>query len=316
MWGVRRFGLFTKSSLPATSKSQESIENVPLHSNMLLFLLALIAFYCGNVQAFRDTSPFLLLSTNPSSEQIKQFSIEQLKSRSQVLETCKSFLSECPSDTYFILTHPSISAENLSKNASHLSQALKNLEFPTKILIRETVGLQTNDGERLATYLEEKCESKRATGWVFNEIKGQRKPGGSLVILKKFEGEMKETDVSLSTNLLAKIAEEFSYTLILLTTPPKFSQGQDYWNTESKNKQLHLELKRQLKPRAHKISKDADLRPLFEKYQFFSPGIFIGILVTIILITILSVGIRAISGLEVSYGAFEKEQGPTTSKKS
>ncbi|RKF62000.1 Protein big1 [Erysiphe neolycopersici] len=283
---------------------------------MLLFLLALSALNFGIVQAFRDTSPFLLLSTNPSSEPIKHFSTEPLKSRAQVFETSKSFLSKCPSDTYFILTHPSVSAEDLSKNASYLSQAINNLEFPTKILIRETVGLKTDDGERLATYLEEKCGSKRATGWVFNEIKGQREQGGSLVISKKFEGEMKETDVSLSTNILANIAEEFNYSIILLTTPPKSSEGQDYGTTESKKTQSHLELKRQLSARAHKISKDADLRPLFTKYQFFSPGIFIGILVTIILITILSVGIRAISGLEVSYGAFEKEQGPVTSKKS
>lgn len=283
---------------------------------MLLSLLALISFYIGNVQAFRDTSPFLLLSTNPSSEAIKEFSVEQLKSRAQVLDISKNFLSECSSDTYLILTHPSISAEDLSKNASHLSQAIKNLDFPTKILIRESIGLKTDDGEKLATYLEEKCGSKRASGWAFNEIKGQRESGTSLVISKKFEGGLKETDVSLSTNLLANITKDINYTLILLTTPPKSSEGQDYRNTESINTPSHLELKRQLAARSHIISKDADLRPLFEKYQFFSPGIFIGILVTIILITILSVGIRAISGLEVSYGAFEKEQGPTLTKKS
>lgn len=137
--------------------------------------------------------------------------------------------------------------------------------------------------------MEEKCGSKRASGWAFNEIKGQRESGTSLVISKKFEGGMKETgkiesmyfyfymlkvyiDVSLSTNLLANITKDINYTLILLTTPPKSSEGQDYRNTESINTPSHLELKRQLAARSHIISKDADLRPLFEKYQFFSPG--------------------------------------------
>ena len=73
--------------------------------------------------------------------------------------------------------------------------------------------------------------------------------------------------------------------------------------------------------------------PLFEKYQFFtpglfsgpyreprlnltlSPGIFMGIIVSLIIISILGVGIRAVSSLEVSYGAFEKEMGPTQQKK-
>lgn len=40
-----------------------------------------------------------------------------------------------------------------------------------------------------------------------------------------------------------------------------------------------------------------------------------GLLVTIFLIGLVSVGIRALSSLEVSYGAFEKEMGPAAHKK-
>jgi hypothetical protein len=39
------------------------------------------------------------------------------------------------------------------------------------------------------------------------------------------------------------------------------------------------------------------------------------ILVSVLLLSILSVGISAISGLEVSYGAFEKEMGPAAQRK-
>ena len=53
-----------------------------------------------------------------------------------------------------------------------------------------------------------------------------------------------------------------------------------------------------------------DNRPLFEKYQFFTPGLFMGLLVTLLLLSILFVALRAISSLEVSYAAFEKEMGP------
>ncbi|KHJ36301.1 putative atp-synthase s1 [Erysiphe necator] len=285
-------------------------------SNMLLFSIALVAINIRSALAFRDTSPFVLLSNNPSSESTRQFSTDQLQSRTQVLETSKSYLSGCPSDLYYILTHPFVPVKELSNNASYLSQALKNNEFPTKILIREAVQLKADDGERIATYLEENCRSKRATGWMFNDIKAQKELDSSLVISEILDEEFKESHTSIFENVLSSNTGELKYTIILLTTPPKFSDSQIHRNEKPMNTASHLELKRHIKTHKRKISKEADVRPLFEKYQFFSQGIFIGIFVTIILLSILSVGISAISGLEVSYGAFEKEQGPTISKKS
>lgn len=40
-----------------------------------------------------------------------------------------------------------------------------------------------------------------------------------------------------------------------------------------------------------------------------------GIIVTLVLISILGVGIRALASLEVSYGAFEKDMGPAGQKR-
>jgi hypothetical protein len=40
-----------------------------------------------------------------------------------------------------------------------------------------------------------------------------------------------------------------------------------------------------------------------------------GIIVALILLAILGVGLRALSSLEVSYGAFEKDMGPAAQKK-
>lgn len=39
------------------------------------------------------------------------------------------------------------------------------------------------------------------------------------------------------------------------------------------------------------------------------------LIVLIILLSILGVGLRALSSLEVSYGAFDKEMGPAAQKK-
>jgi len=40
-----------------------------------------------------------------------------------------------------------------------------------------------------------------------------------------------------------------------------------------------------------------------------------GILVGLVMLALLSVGLNAISSLQVSYGAFEKEMGPSAQKK-
>jgi len=44
-------------------------------------------------------------------------------------------------------------------------------------------------------------------------------------------------------------------------------------------------------------------------------GIFMGILVSFVMLALLAVGLNAISSLQVSYGAFEKEMGPSANKK-
>ncbi len=49
--------------------------------------------------------------------------------------------------------------------------------------------------------------------------------------------------------------------------------------------------------------------------MMWKTGLFMGIIVTVILLSILSVGISAVSSLEVSYGAFDKEMGPAAHKK-
>lgn len=50
--------------------------------------------------------------------------------------------------------------------------------------------------------------------------------------------------------------------------------------------------------------------PLLERYNFFGPGIYMGLLVAVLFLSILFVGFRALLSLEVSYHAFSKEMGP------
>lgn len=135
-----------------------------------------------------------------------------------------------------------------------------------------------------------------------------------------------------------------SYTVIYTTTPlnatlPSLQVEEPLYEPEFES-QEHLDLKRNLMARVVANGNATDDRPLFEKYQFFTPGkyyhfisrptkyaskepmltagttgIFMGLIVGIIMFMILSVGIAAVSSLQVSYAAFDKEMGPAAQKK-
>jgi hypothetical protein len=125
---------------------------------------------------------------------------------------------------------------------------------------------------------------------------------------------------------LSQIPQATSYTLIYLTTAPPSSHPvspstststseENIYQPSFENDAVHMDLKRNLAPPARGKGPFSDQRPLFEQYQFLTPGLFMGLLVGLILFAILSVGISAISGLKVSYAAFEKEMGPGAQKK-
>lgn len=80
---------------------------------------------------------------------------------------------------------------------------------------------------------------------------------------------------------------------------------------------VHMELKRDLSHQ--KRASDGNITlpngPLFERYQYFTPGLFMGLLVSFVLVMILYVGITGVASLQVSYAAFDKEMGPAAQKK-
>jgi hypothetical protein len=123
-----------------------------------------------------------------------------------------------------------------------------------------------------------------------------------------------------------------TYTLLFLSTAPpsslpaspspmekeaeksKAKEKSIVYQPDFDNDAVHMDLKRNLAP-SRGDGPFSDQRPLFEQYQFFNPGLFMGLLVGLILVAILSVGISAIGSLRVSYAAFEKEMGPAAQKK-
>ncbi|KAK5010216.1 hypothetical protein LTR28_011203 [Elasticomyces elasticus] len=125
-------------------------------------------------------------------------------------------------------------------------------------------------------------------------------------------------------NALLNSLPSDEFILFYISTPPTSEQLDDlqypptvYEMDQSFPSALHTDLKRDFSvgTKAGNHSNSQSDLPLFEKYQFLSSGIFMGLVVSLLLLLILYVGISAISSVEVSYMAFNKEMGPAAQKK-
>jgi len=288
---------------------------------MRLSIAATLAASASYAAAFKDTSPFVMFS---DSKLPQDLNTAQLQPSSSILASAKAHLSTCPSQIYYILTQPSLLASELSAHAPHLKSAVEDKSVQGRLAVNEVVGLKMEDAEELVRVLEKEC------GAVVSSGEGE---GKNVIVSKSaagIEGEREERsrmveDIdSTLYPLLSGLSSGPKYTVILLSTPATNVSPAQAVVSENENsivyepkfmEPLHMDLKRDIYARERNESGVVDRRPLFEKYNFLSPGLFMGLLVTLLLLAILSVGIGAISSLEVSYGAFDKEMGPAAQQK-
>ncbi|KAJ5035328.1 uncharacterized protein L3040_007803 [Drepanopeziza brunnea f. sp. 'multigermtubi'] len=281
--------------------------------------LAALAATAACANAFRDTSPFVMFSN--AAVPSKPLIYAQLQSSHSVLETAKAVLGECQSDVYLVLAQPSILSSEVRENAPHLNHAVRSAGLEKSFSVSEVVGATVADGGEMVDLLVSRCGAERIP---LGEWKGLEKGEGKKVVLNgvlpaiagaERRRAVGDNDAKLFS-LLRKL-EGTQYTVIYHTTPADVvaEQGTEQIVYEASFEDVvHMDLKRDLSAR-EKNATVGDVRPLFEKYQFFSPGLFMGLLVSLLLLSILWVGISAISSLEVSYGAFDKEMGPAAQKK-
>jgi hypothetical protein len=113
------------------------------------------------------------------------------------------------------------------------------------------------------------------------------------------------------------------YTVIYTTAPQTESQAKAQIEEEAQQtyemeppygQTVQMELKRDTSAHVRRANSTSE-GGLFERYQYFTPGLFMGFAAVIPLFLILLVGIRALTSLEVSYFAFSKEMGPNAQKK-
>ncbi|KAJ3498775.1 hypothetical protein NLG97_g844 [Lecanicillium saksenae] len=253
----------------------------------------------GAAVAFSDATPWILYSTAsfPSTDS------KQLQTSSDVLKHTKDILSRCPTDHYVFATQPGMIAADLYHNEGSRMPSLQHSitldeRIQGKYIVSEVVGdiMDSN----LVNFVKTACSHHGKQAIVEQVSLGQLPQEDRAEALRINDHALGER--------IGKENGHTSFTVLFYATRPEPAYEAQFGDA------VHQDLRRA----THGSSAPAverDNRPLFEKYQFFTPGIFMGIITAIVLFSILGVGIKALGSLEVSYGAFEKEMGPAAQKK-
>ncbi|KAL1839347.1 hypothetical protein VTJ49DRAFT_1615 [Mycothermus thermophilus] len=269
---------------------------------------ALLAGAASPALAFSDSSPFILFSTTklPTAP-----SASQLQTSSQLLTNVKSLLSSCPTKRYILVSQPNMHAADFRSEPSssstssrgclmpHLCDAVRDAGEDRAWSVAEVVGQVS------ATSLEEYVKSVCGEGQaVVERVELKHLPAVS-------ERKAAEGDYDLS-RLFDALHGDF--TVMVFSDPNEFQAYEPEFSQP-----VHTDMKRWADEERERAAKASDTpedkRPLFEKYQFFTPGIFMAFIVLAVVLSILAVGLKSLASLEVSYGAFDKEMGPAAQKK-
>ncbi|KAH0006434.1 BIG1-domain-containing protein, partial [Aureobasidium melanogenum] len=293
---------------------------------MLLRYLSAAALALQTANAFKDALPFVLYSTGQLDA--KDANVNVISAQS-LQESVEHQLKGCPSNTYVVVSQPGISTNDLtvSKSTPHLRRRLSGKDDNVKSIFAAKNVVGHVDGMALVASITRECHTKSTL--LLDGENGEIPTKAYDAIHVRFpslptvnddrESALLQADSYLNS-LLATLD---SYTVLYATLPNLFppfkpQHPEQYEMDEPYPSNMHTDLKRDLNAHIVRASNasnpQADL-PLFEKYQFLSPGIFMGGVVSILLFSILYVGISAIANLEVSYMAFSKDMGPAAQKK-
>ncbi|KAI5199318.1 hypothetical protein AUEXF2481DRAFT_39517 [Aureobasidium subglaciale EXF-2481] len=297
---------------------------------MLLRYLSAAALALQSADAFKDASPFVSYSTNQLD--VKESSVNVISAQT-LQKNVGEQLKGCPSDTYVFVSQPGLNTADLtlSKSTPHLRRRLSGKDDSVKSIFAAKNVVGDVDAMSLVATVNRECSSldlQFFSTLLLSGEKGEIPTEAYNAIHVQFpslptahddrESALLQAD-SYINSLLATID---SYTVLYSTlsnlSPPSSQHPDQYEMDEPYPSNMHTDLKRDLNSYVSRASNNTNPQanlPLFEKYQFLSPGIFMGGIVSILLFSILYVGVSAIANLEVSYMAFSKEMGPSASKK-
>ncbi|PGH00513.1 hypothetical protein GX51_05728 [Blastomyces parvus] len=299
-----------------------------------LGLFALASAGVTTVDAFRDTSPFFLFSTHETALPSRQF-----ESANTLSTSLSASLKSCSAATYILVSQPGVHARDYSSGdaAPRLRRGVLQLDKEVKgsFAVSEVVGAV--DVDALQGVLEEGCgvEVERVD---MSGVKQQPYTKTPLVIRVDFASVAADSNRSeqlvKNDEFLDAVIDRLpsrDYTVLYTTTPREFTAAgieleepaiYNEIDADIYQNPLRTNMKRDTMAHSHVRRDGTDdgdeqwrNQPLFEKYQFLSPGIFMGLMGALLFGVIVYVALSALLSLKVSYAAFEKDNSPAAAKK-
>ncbi|KAJ9158301.1 BIG1-domain-containing protein [Coniochaeta hoffmannii] len=278
------------------------------------FSIASVLLSSTAAYAFSDTSPFVLLST---SKLDTPPSPPQLQSSKSLTNSLTSLLSSCPTTRYALVSQPNLHAADIRDESDGGKCHMPNLcraasSAVSAYTVAEVVGQLGSPS--LSSIINTACASAgkavEVTEIELRHLPALRTGLGEKEVDER-RGILADNDYELD-RLLSTLGDD--YTVLLFSDPNEFKAYEP-----SFVEPMRTDLKRRGEAEPVYVGRRAgnatDNRGLFERYQFFTPGIFMGLIAAFAMLSILYVGLQGLSSLEVSYGAFDKEMGPAAQKK-
>ncbi|KAJ4300956.1 hypothetical protein N0V90_003045 [Kalmusia sp. IMI 367209] len=275
--------------------------------------------------AFRNTSPYFLYSTADLNLPADDADVAQANS---VVDQMTSALQGCPTKTYFVVRQNGVSSADFvdtSRAAPRLARHLGGeTEYVKSTMIVPEVIEHDSAGSAVADYLRRTCGAEvLAGGKTASDDDRQRVVEVSFASppadRELRPAQLGQWDWELQ-QLISKYADFEDFTVIYTSTPQTEYQAEHppYEMDDPFGGAVQMELKRDLSVHKRAASNQTDAynrSGLFERYQYFTPGLFMAFSAIIPLFLIVVVGVKALLSLEVSYFAFSKEMGPAAQRK-
>ncbi|KAL1994593.1 hypothetical protein VTN49DRAFT_2063 [Thermomyces lanuginosus] len=287
---------------------------------MLSTPLLLLALGAAAVEGFKDTSPFVLFSTAdlPSSS-------SQVRSADALLDDVLARVKTCPSDYYVLVSQPGVHASDYSDRKAtpwlRGKAAGADKSILSNLTVTEVSGVLDSAAIRkaLKDCGTQVTEVDASTGsYPLKYEPGPRIIDISFPVLPT--GARRAQQLAENDAFLAGIVDRLSsdkYTVIYVTSPREDAERDNFVYQSEQNgfeESRHIELKRNLRDNSQEDGPKGS-QSVFEKYQFLSSGIFMGLFTSLICLGILYVGLSALLSLEVPYAAYEKDTSPGAQKK-
>lgn len=214
----------------------------------------------------------------------------QLSTAAHLEESLLSAVEDCAASLYILVEQPGAHASDLRDGSAMpaMQRRMASKEYRSVVQVPEVMG--ELDSLRIANTISRKCDIERTSVEEYHSAghKGHAAVLGPLQLpaLKGAEQNVRvemlgQADATLDVQLDSVLANHTSHVIIYVSTPASEVERAHYEMDEPPfHANIHTDLKRDVgdegveavRPLQTKQANPQDGLPLFEKYQFLSPG--------------------------------------------